>query len=76
MAATPRPYTRQEAMVPMRDGVRLHAVILRPATVAPGERLPFLLYRTVAEDRVLQAELAGYRDYASRVRWRLLPGVW
>jgi len=38
--------------------------------------VPFLLYRTVAEDRVLQAELAGYRDYASRVRWRLLPGVW
>ena len=33
-------------MVPMRAGVRLHAVILRPATVAPGERLPFLLYRT------------------------------
>ena len=27
----PREYTRQEAMIPMRDGVRLHAVILRPA---------------------------------------------
>ena len=26
-----RAYTRQEAMLPMRDGVHLHAVILRPA---------------------------------------------
>ena len=38
--------------------------------------LPFLLYRTVNEDRVLQAELPGYRDYASRVRWRIVPGLW
>lgn len=38
--------------------------------------LPFLLYRAVTEDRVLLAELPGYRDYAERVRWRLLPGVW
>jgi len=38
--------------------------------------LPFLLYRAVTEDRVLQAELPGYRDYAGRVRWRLLPGIW
>jgi protein-S-isoprenylcysteine O-methyltransferase Ste14 len=38
--------------------------------------LPFLLYRAVTEDRVLQAQLPGYRDYAQRVRWRLMPGVW
>jgi protein-S-isoprenylcysteine O-methyltransferase Ste14 len=38
--------------------------------------LPFLLYRAVTEDRVLQADLPGYRDYASRVRWRILPGIW
>jgi protein-S-isoprenylcysteine O-methyltransferase Ste14 len=38
--------------------------------------LPFLMYRVITEDRVLQAELTGYRDYASHVRWRLLPGVW
>jgi protein-S-isoprenylcysteine O-methyltransferase Ste14 len=38
--------------------------------------LPFLLYRTVTEDRMLKAELPGYRDYAERVRWRLLPGIW
>jgi protein-S-isoprenylcysteine O-methyltransferase Ste14 len=38
--------------------------------------LPFLLRRAIAEDRVLQAELPGYRDYAERIRWRILPGVW
>jgi protein-S-isoprenylcysteine O-methyltransferase Ste14 len=36
--------------------------------------LPFLLHRAVTEDRVLIAELPGYRRYARRVRWRLLPG--
>jgi protein-S-isoprenylcysteine O-methyltransferase Ste14 len=35
-----------------------------------------LVIRTYLEDRTLQAELAGYRDYARRVRYRLLPGVW
>jgi protein-S-isoprenylcysteine O-methyltransferase Ste14 len=38
--------------------------------------LPFLLYRAVTEDRFLQAELPGYRDYALRVRWKLCPGIW
>jgi protein-S-isoprenylcysteine O-methyltransferase Ste14 len=38
--------------------------------------LPFLLYRAVTEDRVLLAQLPGYREYAARVRWRLLPGLW
>lgn len=38
--------------------------------------LPFLLYRVVNEDRVLQSQLNGYADYARRVPWRLLPGLW
>jgi uncharacterized protein len=44
--AAPRQYTRQEAMIPMRDGARLHAVILHPAHVEEGELLPFLMART------------------------------
>jgi protein-S-isoprenylcysteine O-methyltransferase Ste14 len=32
--------------------------------------------RTALEDRTLQAELPGYSDYTSRVRYRLIPGVW
>ncbi len=38
--------------------------------------LPFLLYRAITEDRILQVELAGYSDYAKDVRWRLIPGIW
>ena len=38
--------------------------------------LPFLLYRAVTEDRILQVQLAGYSDYAAWVRWRLVPGIW
>ena len=32
--------------------------------------------RTMLEDRMLQAALAGYTEYAARVRFRLIPGVW
>lgn len=35
-----------------------------------------LVVRTVLEDRMLRAELPGYREYAGRVRYRLLPGLW
>ncbi len=35
-----------------------------------------LVIRTRLEDQTLQAELAGYRDYARQVRYRLFPGVW
>ena len=35
-----------------------------------------MIVRTALEDRTLQKELAGYADYTSRVRYRLLPGVW
>jgi protein-S-isoprenylcysteine O-methyltransferase Ste14 len=32
--------------------------------------------RTVLEDRTLHSELAGYKDYAAKVRCRLIPGIW
>ena len=35
-----------------------------------------LIARTRLEDRTLQNELAGYRAYAQRVRYRLIPGLW
>jgi protein-S-isoprenylcysteine O-methyltransferase Ste14 len=38
--------------------------------------VPVLLYRVINEDQVLQAQLPGYADYAQRVRWRLVPGIW
>lgn len=35
-----------------------------------------LVIRTSLEDKTLQDELDGYRAYADRVRYRLIPGVW
>jgi len=32
--------------------------------------------RTVLEDQTLQEELPGYRDYARRVRYRLIPAIY
>ena len=37
---------------------------------------PLLVARTVLEDRTLHNELPGYEEYAHRVRYRLIPGVW
>jgi protein-S-isoprenylcysteine O-methyltransferase Ste14 len=38
--------------------------------------LPFLLFRVITEDPILHAKLPGYRGYASRVSWRIFPGIW
>jgi protein-S-isoprenylcysteine O-methyltransferase Ste14 len=35
-----------------------------------------MVIRTAFEDRMLQAELPGYREYAQETRYRLLPGIW
>jgi protein-S-isoprenylcysteine O-methyltransferase Ste14 len=32
--------------------------------------------RAVGEERMLRRELAGYDDYTSKVRFRLVPGLW
>ena len=32
--------------------------------------------RVWVEDRFLAAHLPGYREYAARVGYRLLPGIW
>ena len=45
---------------------------LIPATVATI----ITVIRTVLEDQTLQDELPGYRDYAQRVRYQLIPGIY
>jgi protein-S-isoprenylcysteine O-methyltransferase Ste14 len=45
---------------------------LIPAAAA----LVIIVIRTVLEDRTLQEELPGYREYAQRVRYRLVPGIY
>jgi protein-S-isoprenylcysteine O-methyltransferase Ste14/ribosomal protein S18 acetylase RimI-like enzyme len=34
------------------------------------------IYRTRREDKMLLERLPGYADYAARVRYRLIPGIW
>ncbi len=47
VAASAQEYVRTEASIPMRDGVKLHAVIFRPAgSEKMGDALPFLMQRT------------------------------
>ncbi len=35
-----------------------------------------IVIRTALEDKTLLSELPGYKEYAEKVRFRLLPGVW
>jgi len=46
------------------------------ALIASGLNAILLILRTALEDRILQAELTGYVEYARQVRHRLLPGIW
>ncbi len=45
---------------------------LVPALVAVAA----VVVRTALEDETLRRELVGYEAYASRVRFRLIPGLW
>ena len=38
--------------------------------------IPVIIIRIKDEERLLIADLAGYQDYCTKVRWRLLPYVW
>ena len=53
-------YVKSEAMIPVRDGAKLHVVMLRPAgSDQKGEMLPFLMQRTpYGVDRVTPEELS------------------
>jgi protein-S-isoprenylcysteine O-methyltransferase Ste14 len=42
--------------------------------VVPG--IAVLVFRILDEEKLLTQELAGYREYAERARYRLVPNVW
>lgn len=42
--------------------------------VIPG--VVVIVFRILDEEKMLTEELAGYREYAQRVRYRLMPNVW
>jgi protein-S-isoprenylcysteine O-methyltransferase Ste14 len=46
------------------------------ALIPVGFAALLIMIRTEWEDRTLHAELAGYKAYAQRIRFRLIPGVW
>ena len=78
IAAGPYRYVRH----PMNLGV-IVSMICIPVVLGscwgllPGAVLALVfVLRTALEDRTLLARLPGYRDYATRVRYRLLPWIW
>jgi protein-S-isoprenylcysteine O-methyltransferase Ste14 len=48
------------------------AVSLIPAALLAAA----VIWRTALEDATLQKELKGYKEYAKKVRYRLVPGIW
>jgi protein-S-isoprenylcysteine O-methyltransferase Ste14 len=46
------------------------------ALIPGGLTAVLMIVRTALEDKTLLNELDGYKEYAARVRYRLLPGIW
>jgi protein-S-isoprenylcysteine O-methyltransferase Ste14 len=67
---------------PMYLGALIMMVGMPPALdslwglVVVAVALPVLAARILDEEKMLRQELPGYPEYASRVRKRLVPGVW
>jgi protein-S-isoprenylcysteine O-methyltransferase Ste14 len=67
---------------PMYTAIILLAFLIPPALgsfygwIGSAVVTLIFLIRTYLEDRTLQTELEGYREYARKVRFRLVPGIW
>ena len=67
---------------PMYLGILVLFLCLGPVlsswyALLPGLAIDVLFaVRTAKEDKMLHEELPGYEEYAHRVRYRLIPGVW
>jgi protein-S-isoprenylcysteine O-methyltransferase Ste14 len=46
------------------------------ALIPGGLSALLMVVRTALEDKMLLNELDGYKEYARRVRYRLIPGIW
>ena len=46
------------------------------ALIPAGLDVLLFIIRTALEDKTLQAELQGYREYTQMVKYRLIPGIW
>jgi protein-S-isoprenylcysteine O-methyltransferase Ste14 len=74
----PYRYVRHPAYLGIIPTFLMGAVVLNStwAMIPYGITAMLLIIRTAIEDRTLRTELEGYRDYAERVRYRLIPGLW
>ena len=57
-------------------GMPLALASLWAALIPAILMVPALVLKTLWEDQTLQEELPGYKEYAQRVRYRLVPAVW
>jgi len=46
------------------------------ALIFSGLIIILFIIRTYLEDKTLQNELPGYKEYIKKVRYRLVPGLW
>lgn len=67
---------------PMYAAIILFTLLLPPALGSLYGLIPAVLVallmvlRTILEDGTLKRELPGYLEYAARIRYRLVPGIW
>ncbi len=62
-------------MIPVMIGLSLWLGSLA-GVVASLVPMSILAVRILVEERLLRTALPGYVEYAHRVRWRLIPGLW
>lgn len=74
----PYRYVRHPGYIGIILMVNSMAIVLGSfaALVPSGIVTLLVIGRTALEDRFLARELEGYDEYRSRVRFRLIPGVW
>lgn len=78
VTAGPYQYVRHPGYAGMITALLATPILLGSlwALVPAGLAVCGYVVRTALEDRTLREELDGYKDYARRVRYRLVPGIW
>jgi protein-S-isoprenylcysteine O-methyltransferase Ste14 len=78
ITAGPYQYVRHPGYVGWMIMLAAPPVILGSlwAFIPAGLAICLVVVRAALEDGTLKAELDGYKNYAGRVRYRLLPGIW